>query len=155
MGRATPEDAAAAIGDPDPRVRRYACELGAGLAGADFAILLGDTDDGIVEAACYAVGEVRDTAAVPTLIRIATTHTDVLCRESAVAGLGAIGDPDGLPAVLAGLEDKPQVRRRAAIALASFDSDASEVALKRCLKDPDWLVRQAAEDLLGVTSDDS
>jgi len=154
MGRATSLDAAAALADSDPRVRRHACELGAALAGADFAGLLDDPDDMVVEAACYAVGEVRDSSAIPALVRIASTHTDALCRESAVAALGAIGDPQALPAILAALEDKPQIRRRAVVALAAFDSPESDAALQRCLRDSDWQVRQAAEDVLGITSGD-
>ncbi|MFZ2056068.1 MAG: HEAT repeat domain-containing protein [Acidimicrobiales bacterium] len=154
MGSATPEDAAAGIGDPDSRARRRVCELGAALPGADFASLLEDHDGAVVEAACYAVGEVRDSLAVAALVRIASTHTDALCRESAVAALGAIGDPEGLPAILAGLKDRPQIRRRAVIALAAFESPQSTAALRQCLSDRDWQVRQAAEDLLGVTTGD-
>ena len=52
-------------------------------------------------------------------------HADPLCREAAVAALGAIGDPAGLAAVLAALEDKPAVRRRAAVALAAFEGPRS------------------------------
>jgi HEAT repeat protein len=52
--------------------------------------------------------------------------------------------------VLAALEDKPAVRRRAAAALAAFDGPAVEAALRRCLEDRDWQVRQVAEDLLAV-----
>jgi HEAT repeat protein len=154
MGRATPADAAAGLADPDAWARRYACELGATLPGANFADLLEDGDDMVVEAACFAVGEVRDRRAVPLLVHIAGDHTDALCRESAVAALGAVGELEGLPAILAGLEDKPQVRRRAVIALAAFDTEESEAALRRCLLDPDWQVRQAAEDQLGVTGGD-
>jgi HEAT repeat protein len=150
MGNATAADAAAALADPDPWVRRYACELGASLPEADFVALLGDPDDTVVEAACFATGEVRAAQAVPALIQIAAAHTDALCRESAVAALGAIGDQHGLPAVIAALEDRPQIRRRAAVALAIFDHPDSEAALRRCLQDPDWQVRQAAEDILGV-----
>jgi len=154
MGRATPADSAAALGDPDQRTRRRACELGATLPGADFARLLEDPNPAVIEAACFAVGETCDVLAVPALVRIASTHTDALCRESAVAALGAIGALEGLPAVLAGLEDKPQIRRRAVIALAAIDSPESDAALRRCLADRDWQVRQAAEDLLGVTTGD-
>jgi HEAT repeat protein len=154
MGRVTPADAKVALEDPDPLVRRRACELGAALPAAEFQGLLADPDDLVVEAACYALGEVRDLPAVPALVRIATAHTDALCRESAVAALGAIGSPEGLPAILAALDDKAQIRRRAVIALAAIDSPDSEAALRRCLKDRDWQVRQAAEDLLGVTADD-
>ena len=60
----------------------------------------------------------------------------------------------GLPAILAALEDKPQIRRRAVIALAAFDSPECDAALTRCLHDSDWQVRQAAEDLLGITAGD-
>jgi len=154
MGRATPGDAAAALEDPDPRARRRACELGASLPGAAYARLLEDPDDVVVEAACYALGEVSDLAAVPALVRIATTHADPLCRESAVVALGAIGDSESLPAILAALDDKPQIRRRAVIALAAIESVESDAALRRCLKDRDWQVRQAAEDVLGVSADD-
>jgi HEAT repeat protein len=154
MSRATPGDAVAALEDPDPLTRRRACELGAALAGAPFASLLDDPDDMVLEAACYAVGEAGDTLAVPALVRIASSHTDALCRESAVAALGAIGAEQGLDAVLGALDDKPQIRRRAVSALASFESPESEAALRRCLKDRDWQVRQAAEDVLGVTADD-
>ncbi|MCB0991938.1 MAG: HEAT repeat domain-containing protein, partial [Acidimicrobiales bacterium] len=50
---------------------------------------------------------------------------------------------------LAATNDKPAVRRRAALALAPFDGEAVEQALHRLLEDRDWQVRQAAEDLLG------
>ena len=56
----------------------------------------------------------------------------------------------GLPAVLAALEDKPAIRRRAAVALAAFEGPEVEAALRRCLEDRDWQVRQVAEDLLAV-----
>jgi HEAT repeat protein len=85
---------------------------------------------------------------VPELCRIATGHDDALCRESAVAALGAIGDPAGLPSVLAALSDRPPVRRRAVIALAPFEGPVVQEALERALTDRDWQVRQAAEDQL-------
>ncbi len=154
MGAATAADAARGLADPDPGARRYACELGASLSGAVFRGLLGDPDDMVVEAACFAVGEVRDLDAVTSLVDIASAHADALCRESAVAALGAIGAERGLPAILAALEDKPQIRRRAVIALAGFDSPECDAALTRCLHDSDWQVRQAAEDLLGITAGD-
>jgi HEAT repeat protein len=54
-----------------------------------------------------------------------------------------------LGAVLAALEDKPAIRRRAVVALAAFDGDEVERALARAALDSDWQVRQTAEDLLG------
>jgi len=70
-------------------------------------------------------------------------------REAAVAALGALGDPDGLDAVLAACRDKPAVRRRAVLALAAFDGPEVEAALVAALDDHDRQVRQAARDLLG------
>ncbi len=67
-----------------------------------------------------------------------------------MAALGAIGDPAGLAAVVAALEDKPAVRRRGAAALAAFEGPEVETALRRCLEDRDWQVRQVAEDLLAI-----
>ena len=80
--------------------------------------------------------------------RVASEHTSPLCREAAVAALGAIGAPDTLAVVLAALDDTANIRRRAAIALAAFDDPAAEEGLRRCLGDRDWQVRQAAEELL-------
>jgi HEAT repeat protein len=71
-----------------------------------------------------------------------------VCREAAVAALGAVGSPPTLAVVLAALDDTPNIRRRAAIALAAFDDPRAEDGLRRCLDDRDWQVRQAAEDLL-------
>ncbi|MDA8283480.1 MAG: HEAT repeat domain-containing protein, partial [Actinomycetota bacterium] len=66
------------------------------------------------------------------------------------AALGSIGDPAGLPAVLAATADKPAVRRRAVLALAPFEGPDVEAALRRAQEDRDWQVRQAAEDLLAT-----
>jgi HEAT repeat protein len=90
---------------------------------------------------------------VPALAALAATgtgHADPLCREAAVAALGAIGHPAGLPAVIGALNDKPAIRRRAAAALAAFVGPEVDAALRRCLEDRDWQVRQVAEDLLAI-----
>ena len=60
----------------------------------------------------------RRAGVVDLLASIAAGHPEPLCREAAVAALGAIGDEAGLPAVLAACHDRPAVRRRAVIALA-------------------------------------
>jgi HEAT repeat protein len=148
MGRSGAEVIARALSDPSPIVRRRCGELADALEGADFLPLLSDPDAGVIEAACFAVGEVRDVRAVGRLITIATAHDDALCRESAIAALGAIGDRAGLAAILAGLDDRPPVRRRAVIALAPFEGPEVDDALNRALTDRDWQVRQAAEDQL-------
>jgi HEAT repeat protein len=139
--------------------------------------VLTDDDPGVAESACYALGELGEAAegvpssepatpepATPglaargsslpaaTVIALGTTataHTEPLCREAAVSALGSLGYPAGLPAILAATEDKPAIRRRAVLALAGFDGDEVDAALARAMRDPDWQVRQAAEDLLG------
>ena len=109
--------------------------------------LLEDTDDRVVETACWAAGERGSPEPVSRLAAIALGHTDALCRESAVAALGAIGDRRGLDSVLAALGDRATVRRRAVLALAPFEDPRVEEALRAALDDRDWQVRQAAEDL--------
>ena len=90
-----------------------------------------------------------DVGATRRLSELATGHEDAIAREAAVAALGAIGDSDGLPAILTACTDKPAVRRRAVLALAPFDGPEVEAAVDRALTDRDWQTRQAAEDLRG------
>ena len=107
----------------------------------------------VVEAASWSLGEL-DLAtsvradAVAALAQVVTDHRDALAREAAVAALGSFGDERGLPAILQATGDKPAVRRRAVLALASFEGDDVDAALQRALDDRDWQVRQAAEDLI-------
>ena len=144
----------AALTDSSPAVRRRAADLAPGLGAPAQPLLplLADDDVTVIEAAAWALGELSraavDAGAVPTLSTIARAHDDPLAREAAVAALGALGDPAGLPAVLAACHDKPAVRRRAVLALAPFDDPAVDAALEAALSDRDWQVRQAAEDLL-------
>jgi HEAT repeat protein len=109
---------------------------------------LHDPDPLVVVGAAWFLAERRVTAAVAPLAAVAAGHDDVRCREAAVAALGAIGDPLGLPAVLNALEDKPTIRRRATVALAGFDDPRVDPALRRAADDRDWQVRQAADELL-------
>ena len=160
---------AAALEDPVPTVRLTALELSAGrddIAAAAVADRLVDDDRRVVEAAAWACGEKvsagraaspdpaaaagSETAAVVSaLVRVARSHEDPLCRESAIAALGAISDPAGLAAILGGLDDKPEVRRRAVIALAPFDGPEVDAALLRASTDRDKQVRTAAAELRG------
>lgn len=133
--------------------------------------LLDDPDPMAAEAAAWSVGELagpdpdhddddrpnddrpNDVTApagvTDALSRAATDHPDQLVRESAVAALGAVGDVAGLAAVLTATTDKPAVRRRAVIALASFLGEPGvDEALQRATADRDWQVRQAADMLL-------
>lgn len=138
-----------ALDDTAPIVRRRACELAATRPDVSLLGVLDDADPGVVEVAAFACGE-RAAAAIAVLqrlIALATEHVDALVRESAVAALGALGDPIGLPAILVATRDKPAVRRRAVIALAPFDGPDVDAALAAAASDRDWQVRQAAEDL--------
>ena len=110
---------------------------------------LADPDPLVVVGAAWFLAERRHRPAVAALAVVAAEHADTRCREAAVAALGAIGDPAGLPAVLAALGDKPTVRRRATVALAGFDDPRVEPALRAAAADRDWQVRQAADELRG------
>lgn len=160
-GDLTADDVAAALADVDASVRRRACALAVAVPEVDLLPLLGDAEPMVVEAAAWALGERGgggreptggpERGAVAALARVAGTHADPLCREAAVAALGAIGDEAGLPAILAATTDKPAVRRRAVLALAPFEGAEVDEALRRALTDRDWQVRQSAEDLLAET----
>jgi HEAT repeat protein len=146
------DDVTGAMADPAPEVRARAAELAVAFGARATPLLLTaleDTDGRAVEAGCFALGEVGAPAAgaVPALSGVARAHPDPLCREAAVAALGAIGDPAGLHAILVATADKPAVRRRAVLALAPFEGPDVDLALQRAAADRDWQVRQAAEDL--------
>ncbi len=149
LGEAGQDEVRAALADPSPEVRRRGCQVGIGVPGVDLADMLADDDAGVVEMAAWALGEQADAAGdiVPRLSAVARDHQDPLCREAAVAALGAIGDERGVPAILAATRDRPAIRRRAVIALAPFSGLDVDAALAAALEDRDWQVRQAAEDL--------
>lgn len=144
-----------ALADEDPTVRYRAVELVARVPDNDvLARLVVDrlADEPLREVAAFVLGELA--LEEPTLHRAvealeaqATEAEDPLCRESAVAALGALGY--GLGSILAATEDVATVRRRAILALAPFDGPEVDAALERAKQDRDWQVRQAAEDLLG------
>ncbi len=141
---------ATALDDPRPAVRHRAAELAATHPGGTLLPLLTADDDTLVEVAAFALGERRppEAGAVDARAAVARHHGDALCREAAVAALGSLGDRAGLTHVLAALDDKATVRRRAVIALAAFEGPEVEAALDRARSDRDRQVRQAAEDLL-------
>lgn len=152
MGSLTGAELTAALADPAGTVRRRACEAVALRPGTEPPALLpvlDDDDATVVEVAAWAIGERQpaEPGAVGALAAVASGHADALVREAAVAALGAISDEAGLPAVLAALQDKATVRRRAIIALAPFAGPEVDAALARGRDDRDWQVRQAAEDL--------
>ena len=158
LGALTAADVDAALAEGPVTVRRRAVDAALSVRGAGSRSVLPaamvralhDPDALVVVGAAWFLGERRHRPAVPDLAEVAHTHTDARCREAAVAALGAIGDPEGLPAVLrAATEDRPTVRRRATVALAGFEDGRVEPALRSAAGDRDWQVRQAAEELLG------
>jgi HEAT repeat protein len=142
-----------ALGDDDVEVRREALNQIAHAAIDDDEVLtaivhlLDDEDALVVDGAVFALGEHLYVGAVEQLCAIATSHDDARCRESAIAALGAIGDDRARPAILAALDDKPPVRRRAIVALSNFEGPDVEAALARASEDRDWQVRAAVNQL--------
>ena len=156
MGRLSGPDLDAALADPDPVVQRRAAQVSARhgeVPVSDRLVALLGGDPMVAEMAAWALGEREASGSgvagsvVEALAGMARDHSDPLCREAAVAALGAIGDQRGLPAILSATGDRPAVRRRAVLALAPFDGPEVDAALDRALHDRDWQVRQAAEDL--------
>ena len=142
LGSLGDDDLFNGLHDDDPTVRRRAAELTATHPGADLLPTLDDPDASVVEMAAWSAGEREEVAAVDRLARMATGatgHTDPLCREAAVAALGAIGDPSGLPAVLAALVSALQgksddARHGAALALQTLGASEANAALIAVLK---------------------
>jgi HEAT repeat protein len=157
LGALTTGDVAAALTDTSVAVRRRVVDAAVSVHGrgsrsalpAALVRALADPDALVVVGAAWFLGERRHRPAVPALAEVARSHDDARCREAAVAALGAIGDPSGLPAVLhAAGADRPTVRRRATVALAGFDDPRVEPALRVAAEDRDWQVREAAGELL-------
>jgi HEAT repeat protein len=145
-----------ALTDPAPIVRRRAAVVAAAHLDVDLLPALHDSDDDVVESAAWACGEHEQVsdAVLDRLVQLAVEAEAALVRESAIAALGAIGDPRGLPAILAGCSDKPAVRRRAVLALAPFDGPEVDAALEKARTDRDWQVRQSAEDIAPLPDQD-
>ena len=142
----------AALADEDVDVRREALTLVAQTSPDDEVLALVrtsllDDDALVVDAAAFALGEFVDHLAVDKLCRVAASHEDARCRESAIAALGAIGDDAARDVIIGALDDKPPVRRRAIVALANYEGPDIEAALERASEDRDWQVRAAVSQL--------
>jgi HEAT repeat protein len=156
LGLRTVARRVAALRDDAVQVRRVASQLEARFprdsqrVASALLARLSDDDALVVVSSCEALGEMGRVDAIDGLSDTARSHDDARCREAAVAALGTLGDPAGLEAIFAALEDKPAIRRRAVVALAAFEGPAVDAALSSALEDRDWQVRQAAEALLGA-----
>ena len=143
------------LSDCHPLVRMSMARAAAQNSSISVLTLLSDEDPAVVEIACWAAGEQTESndSIIEALSGIALEHEDALCREAAVAALGALGDVRGLESILEATQDIATVRRRAVIALAPFEGQAVTDALQLALSDRDWQVRQAAEDLTKYLSE--
>ncbi|MDP7067353.1 MAG: hypothetical protein QF637_07010 [Acidimicrobiales bacterium] len=156
MDSLSSSELSAALNDPSASVRRRALEITAGRSDVNARCCLTDADPSVAEAAAFAVGEQMDVAGVRPLIEMAERHDDALCRESAVAALGALVssiDVDGeaiLGCLLGAMNDKAQIRRRAVLGLFQFDDPRAQKAMEEALGDTDRQVRSIAADLLSV-----
>ena len=154
IGTLTPEILAPHIKDSHIETRRTAVELAVPFSSVNVHQCIDDSDVFVAEMAAWCLGE-RTPASdieIETLIDRTTSHEEAVVREACAAALGSLGDPRGLPAILAACSDKPAVRRRAILALAPFEGEEVDAALQHALEDKDWQVRQNAEDLLNPRS---
>lgn len=109
--------------------------------------------DFVVVAAVRSLADLEVARALDLFIDLATQHPDPMVREEAVAGLGVLGNEQGLEAVLGACKDKPAIRRRCVVALGAFEGDRVEAALDVLSADRDWQVRQAVAMLRRADSD--
>ena len=116
----------AALGDPDPCVRRFVAPL---------------------------LGRTQHTAAVETLVT-ALRDANPVTREAAAVGLRFAENPSTIDPLTRALEDaEPSVRAAAAWALGEIEDARAIPALERTLKDADPLVRINAAWALGEIED--
>ena len=146
--------------DPDAAVRARAVDVAIEHPALDLVPLLLDHDNRVVAAAAFALGERDDDpTTVPALRVVAAEHTDELCKESAVAALSALAaHPDAehesiITTLLAALEERPPIRRRAIIGLHQFDQERAAAAVRAALEDRDRQTRALAGELLGQPVD--
>tara|TARA_Y100001970_G_scaffold114008_1_gene142130 strand:+ start:8022 stop:8492 length:471 start_codon:yes stop_codon:yes gene_type:complete len=155
----TTSELQAALDDPSSSVRRKALEVAAKRSDIYARHHLSDSDPSVAETAAFAVGEQLDAIATESLILMAQRHDDALCRESAIAALGALVSSAEihrvaiLDCLLDAMGDKPQVRRRAVLGLSQFEEPRAQQMVERALLDKDRQVRSVAADLLGVVAD--
>lgn len=86
--------------------------------GGDLLALLNDPEARVRRRAALATGRVRLPAAVPGLVRLLESDTDLEVRQMAAFAMGLIGDAVAAPALLTALADSdPTIQGRAAEAL--------------------------------------
>ncbi len=109
---------------------------------------LNDEDPRLRTAACKALGDIGDGAAVTELLRVMVKDTDSNIRWQATGALGKIGQA-AVPGLCAALRDEDwKVRRSAAEALWSMHEPEAVPGLAEALIDKNDVVRQAAAGAL-------
>lgn len=109
---------------------------------------LNDEDPRLRSAACKALGDIGDGAAVADLLRVMVKDTDSNIRWQATGALGKIGNA-AVPGLCAALRDEDwTVRRSAAEALWSVREPEAVPVLAETLADKNDVVRQAASGAL-------
>jgi HEAT repeat protein len=107
---------------------------------------------GAHEAAVTAIrvlGEIRDPAAAPVLVRQLEEAADLNMRARAAAALGTVGGPLASPALRAALGDPAwQVRAQAATSLGALGDRASVPDLSAAIEDREWWVRRNCAEAL-------
>jgi hypothetical protein len=156
----------------DPRIRREGIRLlgqmDAALTGEPLLDALRDVETSVRQAAMAALGGLKVKAAVPSLRQIAQEAPGARALEEqkmAIAALGAIGDPEALPTLVALLHRKGWLSRRrteelriaAAYALGALGRPEATQALRAAARSAPTALRQACEAALrdGPRSDET
>ncbi|HKK20241.1 MAG TPA: HEAT repeat domain-containing protein [candidate division Zixibacteria bacterium] len=109
---------------------------------------LNNPDPLIVQRVCYALGDIRDTAATMPLTR-ETTDPVWQVREQSLDALGKLADMRAESAVVGGLTDTiGQVRKAATVAVGRIGIEKSVVQLVHILGDDFYGARMSAVDAL-------
>jgi HEAT repeat protein len=104
----------------------------------------------IVQRVCWALGDIKDSAAVPGLVAVAD-HERWQVRDQAVGALGKIGEPDrgASEAVMSALADSiGQVRKSAAVACGRLEMEYVAEMLVSQLNDDFYGARFSAFEAL-------
>ena len=114
----------------------------------DLVQALGRPEETIVQRVCWALGDIKDTAAVMPLVGVAG-HESWQVRDQAVTALGQIGDDRGAEAVVAAFADTiGQVRKSAVVACRKLELPGHERELIHMLGDEFYGARLAAFEAL-------
>jgi HEAT repeat protein len=145
----------AALDDPDPWVRYYACQslgkLGVVAALPAIRARLDDTAGQVKMAAVEALAALPGEAALRALAEAAGS-ADLDVQRAAVVGAGERADPELRPVLLAALASPDaSIRLVAVSSIARFE--ATESQLGAAAKDADAAVRSAALGLLASRTD--